>query len=61
MPKSQRENIGTKNKKKVHISGVIYSSVNDACINMDICYNTLSNRIKSTNEKYKDWYYVSNV
>jgi len=47
----------TKNNKskKIIINGIIYNSINEAAIILGISYVTISNRIRSNTDTFKDW------
>ena len=45
------------NRREVNINGVFYNSVREASIKLDVNPSTVTSRIKSKSEQFKDWKY----
>lgn len=47
--------------RKVSIEGVTYDCIQDAADHYKLLHNTISYRIKSTSETFKEWFYLDNL
>jgi DNA-binding CsgD family transcriptional regulator len=51
---------GSKNKgRKVYIEGKVFDRIKDASAELGIKQNTICDRLRSTTDKFREWYYVS--
>lgn len=45
------------NMRQVEIDGVVYESLTEASRQLNLSLSTVKNRLKSTSDKFRDWYY----